>query len=225
MRLVSIFLLIITLIVALDVHAKEDDKNEQAGIQSSLRKLSEDYKQIQRLLENSLTEEKALHEAFARQTENPKRNWLSEAAPTFFSTLAGGLLTLVSAITVLTVQRRNSRQSLEGAFAGEIGALIGIVKHRNYREHIQSCIALMEQTNEPQILQIRVTYDYFTVYKQNASQLGLLRPPMARDVSIFYTYCFSILEDFQSMATVIPSFLPLSIVSVVLKTLMTCLTW
>jgi hypothetical protein len=89
---------------------------------------------------------------------------------------------------------------LQGPFAGEIGALLEIVRRRDYVGHVQRAIAHIDQTEQAWAFPLNVRQEYFSVYRKNAHQLGLLNPPLPSDIARFYTFCFSILEDCQTMS-------------------------
>lgn len=84
---------------------------------------------------------------------------------------------------------------------GEISAVLEIVKRRNYIAHLQQVIAHVQQTGQPKPFFVSVTQEYFWVYKQNASRLGILKHPLPQKIATFYTQCFAILEDLKSSFT------------------------
>lgn len=115
-------------------------------------------------------------------------------------TMVGGGISLLTAHWTLTKQRRDEKRNLAGAFAGEIGAILEIVRRREYVRHLHDAIASIDQSGQVCSFVIKIRQEYFAVYKRNVHQIGLLDSPLPQDIAKFYTFCFSILEDFHTMA-------------------------
>ena len=87
---------------------------------------------------------------------------------------------------------------------GEIGALLDIVQRRNYIGGLKQVIQHVQQTGQPMPFHFSVSHEYFGVYKNNTSRLGILKHPLPQKIATFYTQCFSILEQVKD-STVLPT--------------------
>lgn len=115
--------------------------------------------------------------------------------------MVGGILAIAGGIIgnymFLISQKNFERDSLKGAFAGEISALISIVKKRKYIENLDQLIKTMKKHQVKLPFYFQVTYNYFNVYEKNVDKIGLLKSPLPELISKVYTQCFSILEDIK----------------------------
>lgn len=115
------------------------------------------------------------------------------------SAIVGGALATAGAIITqsLQYQRENKhrRQALAGSFAGEIAAICGIARRRNYLGHAQELLEYVRHSGQPKRLVLRVTQNYLQIYDSNANTLGLLPPDSAEKIVLFYTQIKSLLED------------------------------
>lgn len=96
--------------------------------------------------------------------------------------------------------RQIESRRLAQAFLGEIVALEKIAETRLYIESLGRVIEHMETTNTALYFGVKVTKDYFNVYKANVSQIGILETPLPEMICTFYTQMNSILEDFESLS-------------------------
>jgi len=118
----------------------------------------------------------------------------------FAQTLLGGALSLIGGLggIYLTahIQQKRDRQSLAGAFAGEIGTIVHLIERRRYAEQLRQILdAPREPEDVPVIYSFSVRQNYFRVYEANADKLGWLPATLANDVTRFYGLCASFLED------------------------------
>lgn len=115
----------------------------------------------------------------------------------------GGLLTFMGGYfgTTLTDKRRDKREerNLALAFRGEVVAIRKIVAHRKYLEHLSQAIAHMKETNQPVVLSILVTRDYFSVFNKNVDKLGTLSHPLPELIASFYIFAAAVLEDLEAL--------------------------
>jgi hypothetical protein len=115
--------------------------------------------------------------------------------------LLGGLLTWLGGfLSQLWNERRRQKseaRNLALAFAGEIIALREIAERRGYVAGIQSYIERIRSTGQPDYIHTIVGREYFNVYKENVSRIGLLEPPLPRLIATFYTQANAILEDLE----------------------------
>jgi hypothetical protein len=118
-------------------------------------------------------------------------------------TLLGGLLALLGGFLSPLWHERRRRKSearnLALAFAGEITALREIAERRGYVADIQRLIEYIRSTGQPAFIYVLVRKEYFNVYKENVSHIGLLEPPLPRLIATFYTQANSILEDLETL--------------------------
>jgi hypothetical protein len=89
----------------------------------------------------------------------------------------------------------NDLRSVAGAFAGEIGAFLDIVRRRRYLDLLNATLDDIAAGKPPSIEAITAGQNYFRVYDANAERLGVLPGNLATDVARFYTLAFSIVED------------------------------
>jgi len=113
----------------------------------------------------------------------------------------GGLLSYLFTIDVNRRYRNQEGKNVASAFAGEISAILESAKHREYVRGLQLLIDHVEQTGQPVSLGLNAQHDYFVVYKANATRLGMLRDPLPRLISGFYTHTFLMLEDARELSS------------------------
>lgn len=127
----------------------------------------------------------------------------AEAMVQLAAVLLGGLLAIAGGIftTVFRdeqLQRRESR-NLALAFKGEITSLIELMQERNYLTRIADVIEQIEQSGQPFYMPFRVRFEYDRVYRENVGRIGILKPPLAEQIPLFYTRLTSVLEDLASL--------------------------
>ncbi len=120
-----------------------------------------------------------------------------------FPVLLGGVLTLVGGFAANYLRQRmelkSERKSLAGAFAGEIGAMLSIVERRGYLIVIEHLIQHINETREAWTFHFSARRNYFRVYENNASKIGILSHPLPENIARLYTQAYSILEDIDDM--------------------------
>ena len=138
-------------------------------------------------------------------TLNEKRDetWY-QVGTTLIAVLAGAIVSFIASILFQAWLHRRERKSLQGAFVGEISALLDIIQRRNYIDGLKKIIEDVEQTGQPMSFHLSVSHEYFGVYKNNTSRLGILKHPLPQKIATFYTQCFSILEQVKD-STVLPT--------------------
>lgn len=92
--------------------------------------------------------------------------------------------------------RRAKQVSL--AVAGEIAAILEIVRRRNYLKGIQKAEADALAGN-PWIIRIRITREYFPVVEASLIDLGILPGVLPSLIPRFLTLAKSALEDLQAL--------------------------
>jgi hypothetical protein len=117
--------------------------------------------------------------------------------------VVGGVLALVGgfASNLFIETRRNADESKKLAFAfkGELLALSYIVKKRGYVVSLKLMIETMEKTNQPLIVHIKVSREYFNVFNANVNKIGSLKNPLPELIARFYVQANAVLEDLESL--------------------------
>ena len=120
-----------------------------------------------------------------------------------FQVLLGWVLTLVGGFAGNYLRQRmdlkSERKNLSGAFAGEIGALLSIVERRGYLSGIEHLIQHINETRAAWTFHFSARRNYFRVYENNASKIGILSHPLPEKIARLYTQAYSILEDIDDM--------------------------
>ncbi|GEM_PF-3727289 len=114
--------------------------------------------------------------------------------------LAGFLGSAVSVLGTLVIQgsqREIEKKSLASAFYGEIGALLEIVRRRQYIENLEIALDHVRRTNTKVFYSIKPTKEYFNVFNKNIDKIGLLPSPLPEKIVSVYILAFSILEDVE----------------------------
>lgn len=107
----------------------------------------------------------------------------------------GGLLVLAGNIGLELMRREHDRRSLALAFKGELQAIREIVRVRHYVEVLDGVLDALFIGITTQAEPIRIERNYFPVYTENASRIGILPPRIAQKITSAYTYANSFIED------------------------------
>jgi hypothetical protein len=126
---------------------------------------------------------------------------------TLLPIIVGGAIGIAGSIIAPTwleySRRKHERESLTGAFVGEISAVIEICKRRQYIENIRALVteakARQAEPNKSVWFHFSIRRNPFPVYDANVTRLGLLKDPLPRQIARFYTQSSSILEDIADM--------------------------
>ena len=117
--------------------------------------------------------------------------------------VAGGLIAITGGFlsnTLLERQRlRRETRNLALAFQGEITAILELIQERNYLARFEQVIGEIEASREPFYMPFRIRFKYDPVFQANVGSLGLLPPPLSREIPLFYTRLASVLEDLVSI--------------------------
>ena len=119
---------------------------------------------------------------------------------TLLAVVVGGVIAIFTNYFFQRHQLSIERRHLAWAFLGELTAIKFIVEKRQYIEGIRQAIAITERTNQPFPYHFVARRDYFLVFKQNVSKIGMLESPLPELIASFYTQAQSILEDMDSMS-------------------------
>ncbi len=111
------------------------------------------------------------------------------------STSVGGVLAIAGGFLANYSQARNERKNVAGALAGEISALLEIIRKRQYLEAIDKYINAMETDQRARNFRLAARHSYFTVFEANADKLGVLPNCCASEVAKFYVIVKSLMED------------------------------
>lgn len=119
------------------------------------------------------------------------------------SVVVGGLLATFGGMATNTylerMRLRRDSRNLALAFKGELTALIALIEERRYVERFEQVIQQIESTREPFYVPFRIRFKYDRVYDANVDRIGLLKPPLAEQLPLFYTRVNSIMEDLVSL--------------------------
>lgn len=96
-------------------------------------------------------------------------------------------------------EREEQRKSLASAFIGELTSIHRIVTLRNYAGSLQVLIEHIQAGGPYEKFSVKVRRNYFMVFDENVSHLGLLPPPLPELLATVYTAMKSALEDFQTL--------------------------
>lgn len=127
-------------------------------------------------------------------------------APTaqLLSALLGGALAIAGGIgaqwALAAQARRSERRHLAGAFAGELAALLSIMRTRDWRGRIESLIAEIEASGRVPRIVFSLRNHYFRVFDANAARLGVLDRPLPELLAHHYIYSKVFLEDMEDLA-------------------------
>jgi hypothetical protein len=120
--------------------------------------------------------------------------------------IIGGILTFLGGITgnqlLQRRQRKNDREHLSATFAGDIFAILSIIKKRNYEEELNNALDRLRNHEERVIFARPIEGDYLMVYKQNVGKLGVLESSLAGEIVIFYTYITVLLDDNREVVNI-----------------------
>lgn len=112
--------------------------------------------------------------------------------------IIGGVMSFFNTSRLETRKQAAESRRLALAFQGEIRALLRIVNRRGYLEGFQCVFEEMERTQKKIPINIKVRREYFPVFKNNVSNIGLLECPLPELIAQFYVQANSVLEDIES---------------------------
>ena len=116
-----------------------------------------------------------------------------------WSVVIGGAIGIAGSVGSLGFNNwltdRSRRRSIAKAFQGEIGAILDIVRRRQYLRDLDWLISESGNQNMPIKFSVLIAQSYFRVYETNTKHLGLLRGDLPRQIARFYTYAKSLIED------------------------------
>lgn len=81
------------------------------------------------------------------------------------------------------------------AFAGETGAVVAIIRRRQYLRQIEERIAALNQGKMVEIQKRELTQDYFQTYNANVGKIGILPADQANDIAKLYIFAGQLFED------------------------------
>jgi hypothetical protein len=86
-----------------------------------------------------------------------------------------------------------------GSLAGEVEAVKSIAEFRQYRQIIERCIELTKANNKLVYFTFSIDDHPFLVFEENVSKIGFLPDDLALQVTQFYTYARSAVQDFRTL--------------------------
>mgnify|MGYP006448531175 CR=1 FL=1 len=120
----------------------------------------------------------------------------------FLSTIIGGGIAIAGGAGTqwvmhhLTVTHR--RRTLAYALSGEIASICAIAHKRKYLENMKDMKKAIEQDQPTYPFKVSITQNYFTIFNENAKDIGLLPPECAEHTARFYVQTKSLIEDFTN---------------------------
>jgi hypothetical protein len=123
---------------------------------------------------------------------------MSNAWDALLGVVVGGALGIIGNWIQAYGAEQREIKAIKAAFRGEISAIITLVEHRDYIKIFRDLSQYMRQTRDVLPFNIVVTQKYFQVYEKNLDKIGKSGSE-ARDICNFYTNCFGVLEDFETI--------------------------
>ena len=111
------------------------------------------------------------------------------------SALIGGALAIGGNLAIEARRAKVERRNLALALKGELTAIIRIVSARKYVKHLEEVVALLDVGNSVEMPPLHISRNYFRIYEENASKIGVLPPDIAEKIITTYTYANSFIED------------------------------
>src|SRR5215471_3553135 len=92
---------------------------------------------------------------------------------------------------------QHERQAIAAALAGEVEAEISVAEFRQFRPIIESCLESTKAQGKLVYLRFSIDDHPFPVFEQNVSKIGFLPEDLARQVTEFYSYARSSVQDLR----------------------------
>lgn len=121
-----------------------------------------------------------------------------EALAALMGAVIGGTLTIIGNILHERWREGRRAEQMSHAIAGEVSALIQIVRERRYVEDLKDH-AEAARAGDAKIFCVRVSHDYFPVTRASIENLGMLPADLPLLVPRFLTLAKSVLEDFETL--------------------------
>lgn len=122
----------------------------------------------------------------------------SEAIAALFGAFVGAAGPIAVNLINDRVQRKRRAKQISLAVAGEVAAILEIIRRRNYLEGIRKAESDAE-TGNPWFIKIRITREYFPVVEAALVDLGILPDELPSLIPRFLTLAKSALEDLQAL--------------------------
>ena len=94
---------------------------------------------------------------------------------------------------------QKERQAIAAALAGEVEAAKSVVEFRQFRPLIESCLESTKAQGKLVCLRFSVDDHPFPVFEQNISKISFLPQDLARQVTEFYSYARSSVQDLRTL--------------------------
>jgi hypothetical protein len=114
--------------------------------------------------------------------------------------IAGGIITTGATLFLENRKEKKTASALAHAFRGELKALQAIVRKRRYVEGLRNVVTHVQSSHQPYDFVIRVSHEYFNVFRSNIDKIGTLKNPLPERIAEFYVTANSILEDLKLIA-------------------------
>ena len=111
--------------------------------------------------------------------------------------VVGGVLGIGGQFLMEWRREKAKGKQVARAFAGEIGALVKIIKLRDYAGGMRAVAARLRSGVDSH-MSVGITREYFNVYNAHVGNLGLLGDDLPEKVAKFYTTGSALYEDFRA---------------------------
>jgi len=92
---------------------------------------------------------------------------------------------------------QHERQAIAAALAGEVEAAESVAEFRQFRPIIEFCLQSTKAQGKLVYLRFSIDDHPFPVFEQNVSKIGFLPEDLARQVTEFYSYARSSVQDLR----------------------------
>lgn len=131
-------------------------------------------------------------------TESKPNEWLPVLAA------LGGVL--VGSFTSWLLEKRREgafAKQIENCLVAEISALIEIIEHRKYMQHIAGYVEDLrsQPAGKTRVMTVDVPLHYSRVYQDNCKHVGVVKTQIAHDVITFHQLIDAVIQDIKPGGT------------------------
>jgi hypothetical protein len=123
----------------------------------------------------------------------------SEALAALLGALIGGAMTIAGNLAHDRLRERRRAKQISRAVAGEISAVMEIVRSRGYIRGIRQAEADARAGNA-WVMKIRITKNYFPVVEASLMEIGILPAELPTLIPRFLTMAKAAIEDIHALA-------------------------
>ncbi|KAF0221125.1 MAG: hypothetical protein FD174_623 [Geobacteraceae bacterium] len=114
--------------------------------------------------------------------------------------LVGTIITGTLQFAYSWYDRYQQKKSLKSAFSGEISALLGINDQLEISKYAKECKLKIQKSGNTNLFYFPVKNNYFNVYTNYISKIGMLESDNSKDICTFYTYALSATEYLNELS-------------------------